>query len=305
MARSSFSRRDVLQTTAAIAAVSALPARAAPGEFNFLAVGDWGRNSRSQRDVASQMATWAEKNLAQFVLTVGDNFYPKGVTSVTDTKWKSHFEDIYSDPALGVPWYVSLGNHDHDGDPQAQLDYVSPSGRWRISDRSYVERITTPDGKTIDLFAIDTAPLAEPYEYPEAAQGNADRHTTFTAALRDSKADWKLVFGHHPVYSGGHHGNTDVLIAWLKPVLEAHGAQAYICGHDHDLQHLVSGPVNYVCTGAGSSTRAVSALPGLTKFHRKASGFTGYRLVGDVLTVEFIDTKGKVLHAAPIPRIPI
>jgi tartrate-resistant acid phosphatase type 5 len=39
-------------------------------------------------------------------------------------------------------------------------------------------------------------------------------------ALRDSTAKWKIVVGHHPVRSIGHHGDTKELLTHLLPILE-------------------------------------------------------------------------------------
>lgn len=56
--------------------------------------------------------------------------------------------------------------------------------------------------------------------------------------LNQSSADWLIVAGHYPIYSGGEHGNTPELQAQVKPLLEKYGVDAYLCGHDHTLQHL-------------------------------------------------------------------
>ena len=38
--------------------------------------------------------------------------------------------------------------------------------------------------------------------------------------LRASKAGWKIVVGHHPPRSNGHHGNTVELLEALEPILQ-------------------------------------------------------------------------------------
>ena len=38
--------------------------------------------------------------------------------------------------------------------------------------------------------------------------------------LRASRAPWKIVIGHHPPRSNGHHGNTEELVELLEPVLQ-------------------------------------------------------------------------------------
>jgi acid phosphatase len=121
------------------------------------------------------------------------------------------------------------------------------------------------------------------------------------AELANSKAPWKLVFGHHPVYSGGVHGDTRELVADLGPMLRKHGVQAYICGHDHDLQHIDREGVTYIATGAGATTRTVKSVAGTT-FASDNAGFTAYSLTADRLQVDFVGYQGQVLHTATVAR---
>lgn len=66
--------------------------------LNFITIGDWGRTRSSgvpnkQDDVARQMDIWAREHNLEFILTLGDNFYPDGVFSSDDeqfeTKWRN------------------------------------------------------------------------------------------------------------------------------------------------------------------------------------------------------------------------
>src|SRR5260221_11005803 len=62
-------------------------------DLTFLIFGDWGREGEfHQRDVAKQMGLAAARRRCRFIVSVGDNFYEKGVQSATDPKWKSSFE---------------------------------------------------------------------------------------------------------------------------------------------------------------------------------------------------------------------
>ena len=303
-------RRELLLAGASAALAASWPAGAKAGPaLNFLVLGDWGqRGSIVQRAVAAQMGRTAEQIGAGFIVTVGDNFYGAGVTSTSDSHWQESFESVYVAPSLQVPWYPVLGNHDYQGsaDPDAQVGYSALSARWRMPARHYVQRIALPGGRWLDLFAFDTTLHLSPRP-GEAALRDA-QITWFEPALNASDADWKLVVGHHAILSnGGLHGSNAALIGWLKPKLEAAGVQAYICGHDHDLQHIVDGPLHHIVSGGGAAPRAVKPeaqwVAG-TRFARGVAGFAALQIAGDVMKVRWIDSAGADLWTAEIGRMP-
>jgi acid phosphatase len=307
-------RREVLSALAATAAVTALPsafgAISAPN-LNFLVVGDWGRDGNEhQREVAVQMGKAAETLASQCVISVGDNFYEDGVQSTSDPLWRSSFEDIYSAPSLQVPWYVALGNHDYRGVPQAQLDYSRISKRWRMPSRYYKVPGSQIGAPHLDLFVIDTSPLVHKYRkdvHSAIAENVASQDVSaqlrwLDAQLSQSVAPWKLVVAHHTVHSGGSgHGDTPETTELIQPLLLKHGVQAYINGHDHDLQHIRRGGVDYLCCGAGSEVRPVQAVTG-TLFCTARSGFAAVRSSPDSLSLEFRDFTGAILYRGEIPR---
>jgi len=92
------------------------------------------------------------------------------------------------------------------------------------------------------------------------------------------------------------------LLEQVKPILERRGAQAYINGHEHDLQHIKVGSVNYITTGAGSEVRPTAAIPG-TLFCLARSGFATFRVDRETLRLEFRDFEGARVYAASIPRL--
>jgi tartrate-resistant acid phosphatase type 5 len=87
----------------------------------------------------------------------------------------------------------------------------------------------------------------------------------------------------------------------IEPLLQKHRVQAYINGHDHDLQHIRRGGVDYICCGAGSEVRPVQAIEG-TLFCRAQSGFAAMRSDPETLTLEFRDFSGASLYRSAIPR---
>ena len=124
----------------------------------------------------------------------------------------------------------------------------------------------------------------------------------FKAALAASTAQWKIVVGHHPIYSGGDHGDTPELIENILPLLHEHKVQAYFNGHDHDLQHLVAGEVNLFDSGAGSQ-HTPTFYTKHSKFAKSCSGFTAVSLQADKMDVRMIDNNGKQVYATTVPRV--
>ncbi|WP_293881230.1 tartrate-resistant acid phosphatase type 5 family protein [Sphingomonas sp.] len=304
-------RRTVIGGMAVVAAAAPFAQAATAASPSFLVVGDWGRDgAQHQRDVAMAMGKAAHELKARFVLSVGDNFYENGVQSANDRQWQTSFEDIYTDPALQVPWHVALGNHDYRGNPQAQLDYAKRSRRWKMPSRYHVLRgadIGMPD---TDLFVIDSSPLVHSYRTKVdsqiarnvASQDSEAQVAWLDRALSASRASRKLVVGHHTIRSGGSgHGDTPEMVAVIKPLLERHGVQAYINGHDHDLQHIVDNGVAYLGCGAGSEVRPVKPVAG-TKFCVARSGFAAITLDKGGMGVEFRDYAGASLYRTVIAR---
>ncbi|HSY17762.1 MAG TPA: tartrate-resistant acid phosphatase type 5 family protein [Candidatus Acidoferrales bacterium] len=312
--RREFVRTLFVATQAAAAGSFFLPrtlsAAEAKGEgLNFLLVGDWGRNGEKDRmDVATQMGSAAQAMAAKFIVAVGDNFYEDGVKSVDDPQWQSSFEKVYTAPSLQVRWQAILGNHDYHGNCDAQIDYSQTSQRWNMPARYYTRTERIDDTTVADFFYLDTTPMSKldddeaEFHSKVKAEDVPAQVAWFEAALKASTAPWKIVIAHHPVYSGGQHGDTPYIVKHILPLLEKYGVQAYFNGHDHDLQHLEAGKVNLFCTGGGSKPRVKIKHTEHTKFGLGSSGFITASLQADTLEVRMIDDKGQVLYGTSVAR---
>jgi acid phosphatase len=310
--RRQFVRTLFVATAQATVVGSLLPrtlfaADAKAGGLNFIVFGDWGRNGeKDQRDVAVQMAVAAQDLNAKFIISVGDNFYENGVKSVDDPQWQTSFEKVYAAPSLQIPWHVALGNHDYHGNCDAQIDYHKISPRWNMPARYYSRTETIDAGNTAEFFFLDTTPmkagddLAVPLLHLHS-QDTSKQLAWFEATLAASKAQWKIVIAHHPIYSGGDHGDTPYLIKHILPLLEKYKVQAWFNGHDHDLQHLQVGKLNMFCSGAGSKVRPTKNTPH-TKFAKSCSGFTAVALSAGKLDVRMIDDHGQLLYTTSVPQ---
>lgn len=272
--------------------------------INFIVVGDWGRNGKyHQKDVATQMGLYADSSLANFVVSTGDNFYIKGVRSIRDPKWRKSFENIYTAKSLYVPWYVCFGNHDYMGNVDAQLKYGKKSERWKTTKRYYsFEQEIPGSNEKILLAFIDT----NPFDGSMNLRFHSDLKKQDTSAqkkwlhetLANSTCKWKVVVGHHPLFTTGARKGTmlDVRKSF-QSLFEKYKVDAYFAGHEHDLQHQKpAGHTHYFVSGAGSKLRPVSKDPAMTQFARSEHGFMLVRLSQDSLNLRVINHLGKNLY---------
>jgi len=115
------------------------------------------------------------------------------------------------------------------------------------------------------------------------ALGDAGSFSDTTGSNQQLVAGGNLiVYGHHPLYSSGAHGEDLNLII----LLEANGADLYLAGHDHNLE--IRKPINgvtYVVSGAGGKLRNIAesgdpqtvyadSLPGAIIIDVTSTGYT-------------------------------
>jgi hypothetical protein len=286
-----------------------------PGALNFIAMGDWGRVGEDhQKQVAVQLGKTSAEIRSQFTIATGDNFYPSGVISKWDPLFKYSFEDIYTAFSLQWDWYPVLGNHDYKSNPDAQVEYSTISRRWKMPARYYSKLIAIPgDTASKILFVfIDTNPLI-PEFYSNAEYGpnvkvadSAKQKRWIAKELSNKSANikWKIVVGHHPMYTGGgrYEGyDTKAIRNSLQPLFAKYGVDAYIAGHEHNLQHLVSGSTQHFISGSASEKTPVR-LVGESKMAASEYGFMVFSVTKNTLTVNTIDYNGKIIYTTTINK---
>ena len=254
-----------------------------PEPLRVVVLGDFGWGGDGQSKIADAIAGIHAIDPLDFGITVGDNFYQHGVSSVQDEKWLERWERPYG--SIGIPFYPALGNHDYYGSVQAQLDYVSPSGTWHLPARQY--RL---HAGIAEFFAIDTM------------DENPQQWLWLSEAITESPAQWKVVYGHHPVYSAGNHGDGEQMQQDLLPVIRGK-ADIYIAGHDHDMEHLkpLDGTHFLVSGGGGAKLHRVRRHPRLL-FGKAAYGFTVLTFLSDRIVVEMFGEGAEQLYRTEIRK---
>jgi hypothetical protein len=273
----------------------AIPLDVSPVTGNIVPASGMNQISTAMTNYCRDIAT------CNFGLLLGDNVYPVGATlgadGVDDAK---RFKDMLADPFGNIVHepddyltYSLLGNHDYMTSREAafaQIEFLENADGFYMDGPFYTARPPGADGR-IELFMIDTnmmlatVPVLEAHLNDDGSEKPSDVVTELDYyveplsdaeknmvhwledQLKKSTAEWKIVVGHHPLWSskGEKHQETRVLRGLILPMLCRY-ADAYIAGHSHTLEvhtdscetalgYATEEPLVHVISGAASRQR--------------------------------------------------
>jgi hypothetical protein len=284
--------------------------------LHFIAMGDWGRNGADhQLQVAKQMGITANEIGSMFTIATGDNFYPSGVISEFDPLWNYSFEAVYTDFRLQWDWYPVLGNHDYKSNPDAQVKYSTISRRWKMPARYYSKTFSINGDTTqqVLLVFIDTNPLISEFyknaEYGTHVKGqDTAKQKRWMEKLLSNKSPnikWKIVIGHHPMYSGGGRTegyDTKAIRNSLKPMFDKYQVDVYLSGHEHSLQHMQSaGNMHHIISGAASEKTPARLIEN-SLMSASEYGFFVFSVTGNELLLQAVNDTGKIIYSYTIKK---
>ncbi|AUB34731.1 3',5'-cyclic AMP phosphodiesterase CpdA [Nostoc flagelliforme CCNUN1] len=260
---------DITDSTTAIAANPAKKDLL----LRFVSVADTGTGAKGQYAVARAMNAYHKRNPYDLVVLAGDNIYNNGEIEKIGAVFERPYQALLK---LGVKFQACLGNHDirtENGDPQVKYAGFNMKGRYYTFKRNQVQ-----------FFALDT-------------NSNADWKNQLSWLEKElslSKAPWKVVFGHHPIYSSGHYGVNQSFIKIFTPLFQKYGVQLYINGHDHTYERTraING-TTYLVTGAGAGTRPIGRSE-WTEYSAEKLSFASYEVYKDRIEVSAIATDNRV-----------
>lgn len=198
--------------------------------------------------------------------------------------------------------YSALGNHDWKSSRkgvQLQTEWMNKQKNFHMDERGYYSYTKGEPGNDIEFFVLDTNMLLSGQTFyevplnPDGSEGNLEEAIANGSAeleeaelhegpqngedkaqikwlnqsLANSKAKWKIVYGHHILWSigGTKYSEGHVLRKLIMPSLCEY-ADAYIAGHEHDLELLTDDcsqypelksvePLPLIISGAASKMR--------------------------------------------------
>ena len=256
-----------------------VPLPASPPILRFISVADTGTGAEGQYAVAEAMAQYHGENPFNIAVLAGDNIYNNGEFEKINAVFEKPYQPLLQQ---NVKFYACLGNHDirtANGDPQVKYTGFNMQGRYYTFRRDPVQ-----------FFALDT-------------NNNADWKNQLIwleKELSQSTAPWKVVFGHHQIYSSGIYGLNQPFIKTLTPLFQKYGVQLYINGHEHSYERTrsINGTTYLIC-GAGGGTRPVGRSE-WTEFSASRLSFATFDVYEDRMFVSSIGTDKRVFDRGVI-----
>ena len=264
----------------AVATTAIVPTSKDP-VLRFVAVADVGAGDRNQNAVSEAMTHYYQKNPYSLAVLAGDNIYTNGEMEKIGAVFEQPYATLLKQ---GVKFHACLGNHDiRSANGELQLRYAG----YNMKGRHYTFR-----EKSAQFFVLDT-------------NTNADwdgQLTWLNQELSRSTAPWKIVYGHHPIYSSGHYGTSQEMVSLLTPMFKKYGVQLYINGHEHHYERTrpIDG-TTYLITGTGGAHLRPVGRSQWTEYSVSRFGFAGVEVYGDRLEIKGIGTDDRVFDHGTVP----
>ncbi len=243
----------------------------------FLAFGDSGGGGADQYALLEQMYTVPY----DLMIHTGDVAYDDG----TIQQYEDNVFGVYGDIFKNIPFFPASGNHDYktmNGAPFREVFNLPGTAG---------EKWYSYDWGRVHFVALDT-------EADYATQAKWLDEDLAATAL-----PWKIVYMHKPPYSSGQHGSDLALRSKLAPVLQKHGVQLVLSGHDHNYERIIPQKgVAYVVTGGGGIGTVPVGTSDFTAFSEDVIHFLYAEVFQDELVMHAIDANGREFDSAVIPR---
>ena len=213
--------------------------------ITFAVIGDYGSAGDAEKGVADLVKSWSP----DFILTTGDNNYPKGQSSTLYDNIGQYYADyIYNwdapetfccEGAASIEkvnrFFPSPGNHD-----TYSNDGLTP----------YLNYFTLPGNE--QYYHFRWGPVGF-YSLNSTEDDMDEQFTWLAEQLKTDSATFRIVYFHHSPYSPGPHGDSEKM-QWDYRL---HGVDIVLTGHDHlyaRIQKKSEPGMYYLITGAGGKS---------------------------------------------------
>lgn len=166
------------------------------------------------------------------------------------------------------------------------------------------------DIDSVCVVFMDTAPMIDKYhvgnEYPDAKMQNPELQVAWIdSTLNATNAKWKIVVGHHPIYSYSKKSpkETEQMQERVAEVFKRNSVDISLSGHVHTFQHLkpTEAVTDYFVAPSASRDR----LPMNGEFTTFAGEGSGFLILGfneNHIAVTMINAMGKVVYSYNVEK---
>lgn len=259
--------------------------------IKFAIIGDSGRGSKEQHEVAAQMVAFRQRFDFNFVLMVGDNIYEG---PATEEDYRLKFEEPYKQLLdAGVKFYAALGNHDDTN--QRFYKPFNMDGKRYYTFVPPVDPITRWDTR-VRFFAIDSTYI------------DREQLRWLEKETAESRAEWKIAFLHHPLYTSGRYTLAARGIRFsLESALVTGGVDVVFSGHEHiyERAEMQQGILYFITGGAGSLREGdASPSPVIARSYDRDYHFMLAEIDDDGFFWQAINRVGVTVDAGSLKRPP-
>lgn len=183
-------------------------------------IGDSGKGHAGQDIVAKALKAEG----CDSVRHTGDIIYNDGLKNRNDPEFEKKFYKQYGSMIeAGIPFYMSVGNHDYKLKPETWIELAKEYEAIKLPSMYYFDIYDN-----ICFITIDTNSRF------------IEQNSWFKSLKKKYKKQCKLTlaFGHHPRYSAGKHGDAIYLFKLFLDTIIDGKVDAYFAGHDHNLEDV-------------------------------------------------------------------
>ncbi|WP_286228359.1 metallophosphoesterase [Neobacillus mesonae] len=251
------------------------PAKPVADELILAVIGDYGGcgvgNCEGEQQVADMVHSWNP----DYILTVGDNTYQRGLPEEVEKAQEAYIEDIKAGKFFPI-----MGNHDYGNG--CTMESVQPS----------IDKFGVPVSYVAG-FGNGLVDFVNPDANCNKSTGNQmpPIYNAYKNTIDNSQAEWVIVGEHQPVYSSGKAGN-NFDRSWVM----SQGVDLILAGHDHHAEHIeTKDGYNIVISGNGGNgtTPIFSPVDGSLFRDDKNLGAVRLTVRKEELKVEYLTLSGK------------
>jgi len=264
----------------------------ADGRIRFAVIGDYGR----QGEPSAAVARLVQQRNPDFVITTGDNNYPRGEARTIDenigrlyARFIHPYRGAYGPGGAENRFFPTLGNHDlQTGGGRPYFDYFTLPGNERYYDFR---------AGAAHFFALESDVGA----HDGLRRWSPQRLWLAARLARAPDACWRVAYFHHPPYA-----SSRKQVPGMRWPFAQWGVDVVLSGHAHLYERLEVDGVTYFVVGNSGNTldrfRKRGPEPGSAVRFNDDFGALFVDIDGGALEAEFVTRDGRTIDRVRLTK---